>query len=586
MEIKCGFIEPTYRHIKYEAVDEDIYKCRNIKLNLCRGEKFCFQLIVHFNEDTFCSLDHNNNMDWDGLKNLVRISADCEEKIKDLKLSFLGYVPDDSGLVIADPILEQPYMKQQGRVAQSIWVEGTIPEECRAGNIEILFDFWYKKGFEDEVKLHTISAQLYVNDLKIVPIKESGFFMDLWQHPCNMARAYETALWSEEHWRIMDQYTKELASIGSKVITLVVSDIPWSGQGCFSEWRYPSNLFEYNMVKVKVDCENKLICDFSIIDRYIDMCKKYGIDGEIDLIGLLGVWSDEIGNPMENYSDSIRVRYFDEKLKNFKYIKHKEVLETYIFQLFQHFIEKGWWDKTRILTDEPVDLESFKGWMEFLESIIKTEKVKFKTPLFSAEFTEEYEKDFKDLVPIVQLYLNNKEKFKAIKKEKDTIGGRVEWYVCCNPDKPNTFLSSPLVESKAIGWLTYYFDFCGFLRWAYSLWPEDPFNRPGYKYPQFKAGDMFFVYPGKTGKPVRSLRWENLKMGVQDYGLIKMLEHSGMSHENICEKYLKQLLGDLKDMKGIETEIMKTKKTIMDYSLDFWKYNEVKEKLIKDIISS
>ncbi len=38
---------------------------------------------------------------------------------------------------------------------------------------------------------------------------------------------------------------------------------------------------------------------------------------------------------------------------------------------------------------------------------------------------------------------------------------------------------------------------------------------------------MFFVYPGKDLKPVRSVRMENLRFGIQDFELFTMLEKEG-----------------------------------------------------------
>jgi hypothetical protein len=98
------------------------------------------------------------------------------------------------------------------------------------------------------------------------------------------------------------------------------------------------------------------------------------------------------------------------------------------------------------------------------------------------------------------------------------------WYVCCWPPIPNTFLHSPLVEGVLHGWLTHYFQVDGFIRWAFCLWPADPWKRVSWRAPDWHAGDMYFVLPGKDGSPVETLRYEALRLGIQDFELLKMVE--------------------------------------------------------------
>jgi hypothetical protein len=45
------------------------------------------------------------------------------------------------------------------------------------------------------------------------------------------------------------------------------------------------------------------------------------------------------------------------------------------------------------------------------------------------------------------------------------IPGKLLFYVCCGPDKPNTFIKSPAIESRLIPWLVEKLDYDGFLRW-------------------------------------------------------------------------------------------------------------------------
>lgn len=63
--------------------------------------------------------------------------------------------------------------------------------------------------------------------------------------------------------------------------------------------------------------------------------------------------------------------------------------------------------------------------------------------------------------------------------------------------------------------------FEGFLRWNYTVWPDDPRNE--IRYGHFEAGDTNFVYPAYNGSVLLSLRYKNLQRGITDYELIEAI---------------------------------------------------------------
>lgn len=128
-------------------------------------------------------------------------------------------------------------------------------------------------------------------------------------------------------------------------ITLVVSEIPWSGQHVSYIVTKPSDMFEYNIVRVKYTKNGEWKYDFSALNRYIEMCIKHGIDEEIEVFGLINIWLNEdagYGRVIEDYDDAIRIRYFDETSGTYKYMKKKSELVDYIKALEENFIENGW----------------------------------------------------------------------------------------------------------------------------------------------------------------------------------------------------------------------------------------------------
>jgi hypothetical protein len=95
----------------------------------------------------------------------------------------------------------------------------------------------------------------------------------------------------------------------------------------------------------------------------------------------------------------------------------------------------------------------------------------------------------------------------------------------------------------------------GFLRWSYNSWTSDPFSRPVYIFTQ---GDEYLVYPGRNG-PMSSIRWEQLKEGIEDFELIDELREKdgGTTDTDALTRALgtatRDLDGRTKDVTDVET---------------------------------
>jgi len=128
--------------------------------------------------------------------------------------------------------------------------------------------------------------------------------------------------------------------------------------------------------------------------------------------------------------------------------------------------------------------------------------------------------------------------------------------------KSNNFISSPLIENRLISCFTYYFWLDGFHRRDHAIWPNDLWNRPSYKFPIWKAGDKFFVYPRNDGNLICSTHWENLWFGIQDYRSFLVLKERVYDLERIRKKFLQSVLGDLDEMESTKEKVK------INYSLD------------------
>jgi hypothetical protein len=538
MRLKSTLTDETYKaSYGVDAYGEDvIFESLFNKFIACRGDWGVLQLLLKSDEDFYLNVGKRPNFSPKGP--LTNIRVECTVDGLPVKIFPVGFIEDDDRVYKADLLLHDEVIFVEKDKIQPVWIEVMIPKDTPPGNYTGRVKIYTQCMFEDEELIKVFDFNILVKDVELPEPKNFRFYLDLWQHLSNIARKHEVHLWSDEHFRVLEGYVKSLADLGQKAITVIASEIPWSGQRCYRVKNYPSDLFEYSMIRVERDGFGYHY-DFSVVERYIDLCMKYGIDKEIEVFGLMNIWLDpEYGYTgiAEDYPDGIRIRYYDRNDGAFKYIRNGEEIKAYIKALEKFFIEKDLIDRVRIVADEPGDIGRYKRSLETIREVAPG--FRFKSAINHSEFIEEFKNIISDFVPVLPGVC---EKWETLKELKSKVTGRILWYVCCWPPYPNTFISSPLVESRLIGILTAFMGLDGFLRWNYTVWPEDPRNRISYRFPHWKAGDTNFVYPGKDGRPILTLRYKNLKRGIEDYELLMMFKekYGEKTLESLWDKILK-----------------------------------------------
>ena len=266
MELKLDIYDSSFKHIK--NIENNLYETIT-QLCVAREEAFAFQVMLKSDEKFFCQLGNINDIHYLGLNNKIRIDIEIEESLKNnFKMSFLGYIQNDTKEYIGDQILNQNYMYI--KEDQMIWIDGKIPKDFNKDFIQVKVKAYYTSGYETETLLTEETVKIEVLNHIVKPVKESEFFLDLWQHPCNWARYYEVPYYSEQHFTILDNFLEKMSDLGQKVVDLIVTDYPWAGQRCYEVHENANNLFEMNIVKV-LKKDGEVLCDFSNLDKYIDL---------------------------------------------------------------------------------------------------------------------------------------------------------------------------------------------------------------------------------------------------------------------------------------------------------------------------
>ncbi len=437
----------------------------------------------------------------------------------------IGFLEGDDRRLWTEVLDRSGYAEVPPQRPQAVYVRIRIPSGLEPGTHEGKLRAFAQFGFGDEAQVWEGKVRLEVAAVALPDVRDYSFHLNLWQHLTALSRQHHVPLWSEAHFVIIERYYASLAQIGQKAVSIVASEFPWSGQSCYRDRGYPSYLFEHNQIATRRTADGRLRLDFSVVDRVLSLAAKYGIDREINLIGLINIWVDEefgFGKVAQDAPDAVRVRCYDETAGIYTYLRTADELREYIRAVYDHFSQLGLLDRVRVTADEPGDLARFNRSLAFIKEVAPG--FQYGAAINHFEFLEETPPEVLDFTPVLPLACQDPDLTRRLTQSLHERGGRMFWYVCCWPPIPNTFLHSPLVEARLHGWLNHALHLDGFLRWAFCLWPADPWERASFRAPSWPAGDMFFVLPGRDGAPVETLRYEALRAAVQDYELICLAE--------------------------------------------------------------
>lgn len=555
-------------------------------VSLCCGQKdrVAFQLLLYSQEEMMVSLEHAPALHKTWPVRAVRVACaltedgsgapvsgireDAAVTFEDchISLSFVEGIRDDDGDYKTEVLLSAQKKYQERLRVQPVWIEVTTGAAMVPGSYTGNVNVYESLLFEDEHLLTSLPFTLEVLPVRLPAPSESGFALDLWQHHTSIARTYETALWGETHFTLLERYLETLEQLGQTAATVIVSEAPWSGQ--WSAWyrTNPSDTFEYNMVRVTKDENGVFHYDFSVMERYIRLCLAHKIDREIEIFGLAGVWTlpdAGLSGVLEDGADAVRVRYFDEGSQSLRYIRRQEELDAYLRAVDQNLFENGWAQIARVACDEPADRTAFQRMLRRLAGLMP--HVRFKVTICSRSVLETDYEQISDCVVNLPLLLED-----TVTAEKLAARYTLRFYTAMEPPHPNTFLCCHPAEIRFLPWLSMLLGTDGYLRWAAWLWPDNPFDWESYHYQKFKAGGMQFLYPGKAGRPLYGLRYKQLERGLRDYRILEEYEkRTGQAGagRRAAEKLLKAPLSSLSGCRRAE-DFLTTEQASFDSIVD------------------
>lgn len=433
------------------------------------------------------------------------LTGDCHEELSDrklpvwrLRLSAEGYDFQvfQVGLIngVADPLLRKRCcILEEGKPLILFCVAQT-----GAAPVDSMVSILLKQEGIGETRIQQAQIPIKALEYDLPSPRAYVKKIDLWQHNTCIARYYDVEEYSNAHFSLMKGYLEALAWLGQKSVSIIAAHTPWDGQRRGgADQGFPADLFESQMPRIQ-KTDSGLVFDFSVIDRYIALCESLGIDGEYEVFGLCGAWTSRT---------VLRAWAGD----GFVDLQENEV-EQYIAALYAHFEQAGYLDKTVICADEPQDPVLFRKELDRIRRFAPG--FRFKAALDHPEFADEFAGELSVIVPSFFTACWRLDKLRAMNLQKT-------WYICCGPNKPNTFINSHLAETRALAYLNEIFGFDGILRWAFTAWPRAPYQEA--RVGRWEPGDTYLVYPGKDGLPVLSLRYYQLRRMMEDLQLLSML---------------------------------------------------------------
>jgi len=225
-----------------EAIDE--YP-QSLTLSAGRRDWAAFQVILWSSDDWVLN---TGNAPWFSQKGSLPVLRVAVDGPFAAEIHPIDMHQDNDNLWKADAILTNPVLELEGKRARAVWVELEIPEDTVPGDYTCHVSLYAGSMFTTETRLTEAAVQITVADCRMPAPAEHRFHLDLWQHLSNIARKHETPLWSDEHFAVLEKYVRSLGELGQKAVTLVVSQVPWAGQGCHDEYRMAANLYEYSII--------------------------------------------------------------------------------------------------------------------------------------------------------------------------------------------------------------------------------------------------------------------------------------------------------------------------------------------------
>ncbi|HOU10086.1 MAG TPA: DUF4091 domain-containing protein [Clostridiales bacterium] len=332
-----------------------------------------------------------------------------------------------------------------------------------------------------------------------------------WFHTDCLATWYKTEVFSEEYWRITENYLRNAARHGMNMVLTPLFTPPLD---TLPGGERPT----VQLVGVQQQ-DGRYRFDLSRLKRWVEMCGRCGIS-YFEMSHLFTQWGARHAPKIEAEADGRRVRLFGWNTWGGSK-KYTGFLTEFAQSLNAFLDENGIKERCFFhVSDEP----------SAAQYAVYQKRSRLVRALFPGSPVIDALSDFKFYVKgAVETPIP------ATDHIEPFIGRVPElWaYYCCGQHKgyvSNRFFAMPSQRNRVLGMQLYKFGVKGFLQWGHNFWYAQFSKREINPFEEsdagkaFPSGDAFAVYPGENGAPLNSLRLKVFYDALQDMRALQLLE--------------------------------------------------------------
>ena len=390
-----------------------------------------------------------------------------------------------------------------------IWCSVEVPRDAQAGKQTVTLQVLN----ESNEVVKSLTLTINVVDRSLPTVENQKFHLDLWQQPYSVSRYYGVERWSDAHIAALRPYLEALGRAGQKVVSTIMFYEPWGNQ---THDKFSA------MVKTTKKTDGTWSYDYTIFDKYVNLCAECGIKEQINCYSMVP-WDKKF-------------RYYDEATGTDIDLSaetssddYKNLWNSFLDAFKAHLQEKGWFEKTCIAMDE-------RGESDMLNAYAIAKAKGFKMALAG-----NYHQSLSLRLDDYCVALNQVQKFtpEQLKFRKEH-GMPTTLYVSCADAEPNMLTNSLPAEAAFLPLHAAANNLDGFLHWSWLNWNDNPLTDSRYRL--YSSGDTYSYYPGNRS----SVRFERLVEGIHQYEKIQILKET---YKNDADKLkqLNTLLADCQD---------------------------------------
>ena len=407
--------------------------------------------------------------------------------------------------LVADVIDQNKPHTVPAMETRPVWCTLEIPRIIEAGEYTTELEIVNA----DNQVVKSLKLNIVVDSHSLPTVAEQKFHLDFWQQPYAVSRYYSVERWSDEHLEALRPYLQALGRAGQRVVTAILFYEPWGEQ--------THDLFD-PMVQTTKKSNGTWAYDYTVFDKYVELCGEYGINKQINCFSMLP-WD-------------MSFRYFDEASNSYKNLtttysstEYRELWTSFLTAFKAHLQQKGWFEKTVIAVDE-------RGEAAMLKAHEIANALGFKMALAG-----NYHGSLCDILHDKCVQLGQEHHITAAQLADRKSKNRVTtYYTSCANSEPNIYTNSYPAEAAYLPIYAAKMNLDGYLHWSWMNWDEDPLTDSRYR--KFGSGDTYCYYPGNRS----SVRFERLIEGIHQYEKIQILREEYSDDADMLYK-LNTLLG-------------------------------------------